>query len=129
MTELISIRNIGPTFADALTAVGIKTAEELRALGADVAYCKLLEGGTKPHFIGYYVLHMALQGRPWNDCKGEEKKKLRKRFDTLKAKHFDQDQSEFERILDQIGVVASKRLTPELKGAPAEEHPFNLSAL
>ena len=105
MTELTSIRNIGPAFADALTAVGIKTAEELRALGADAAYSKLLEGGTKPHFIGYYVLHMALQGRPWNDCKGEEKKKLRVRFDALKAKHFDQGQSEFERILDQIGVV------------------------
>ena len=44
-----------------------------------------------------------------NDCKGEEKKKLRKRFDVLKAKHFDQDQSEFERILDQIGVVAVQK--------------------
>ena len=26
---------------------------------------------------------MGLQGRPWNDCKGDEKKALRKRFDTL----------------------------------------------
>jgi len=104
MTALTTIRNIGPAFAEALTAVGITTAEELRALGADAAYARMLENGSKPHFIGYYVLHMALQGRPWNDCKGEEKKALRTAFDALKAKSFDADRSEFERMLDQIGV-------------------------
>lgn len=104
MTELTTIRNIGPAFEQALKAVGITTAEELHALGADAAYTKLLENGTKPHFIGYYVLHMALQGRKWNDCKGEEKKALRKTFDQIKSQSFDQDLSEMERILDQIGV-------------------------
>ncbi|PXW70218.1 TfoX-like protein [Loktanella sp. PT4BL] len=106
MAELTSIRNIGPAFAASLKAVGITTAEELRALGADTAYAKMLEGGSRPHFIGYYVLHMALQGRPWNDCKGEEKKALRKQFDQIKAGSFDEDRSELERFLNQIGVVA-----------------------
>jgi nucleotidyltransferase/DNA polymerase involved in DNA repair len=106
MAELTSIRNIGPAFAASLKAVGISTAEELRALGADAAYGKMLEGGTRPHFIGYYVLHMALQGRPWNDCKGEEKKALRKQFDQIKAGSFDENRSELERFLNQIGVVA-----------------------
>ena len=106
MAELTSIRNIGPAFAASLKAVGITTAEELRALGADAAYTKMLEGGSRPHFIGYYVLHMALQGRPWNDCKGEEKKALRKQFDQIKAGSFDEDRSELERFLNQIGVVA-----------------------
>lgn len=105
MTALTSIRNIGPAFEESLLAVGITTAEELREIGADGAYAKLLENGTKPHFIGYYVLHMALQGRPWNDCKGEEKKTLRKSFDKLKAAHFDQDLSHMERILNEIGVI------------------------
>lgn len=104
MAALTTIRNIGPAFEKALIAVGITTAEQLRDLGADAAYTKLLENGSKPHFIGYYVLHMALQGRPWNDCKGEEKKALRKQFDKIKAQSFDQDLSEMERILDQIGV-------------------------
>lgn len=105
MASLTSIKNIGPAFEASLQAVGITTAEELRALGADAAYAKLLEGGSKPHFIGYYVLHMALQGRPWNDCKGEEKKALRKQFDKIKAGSFDQQRSELERFLNQIGVV------------------------
>jgi hypothetical protein len=105
MAELSSIKNIGPAFESALKAVGITTAEELRALGADAAYTKMLEAGSKPHFIGYYVLHMALQGRPWNDCKGDEKKGLRKRFDKIKAGSFDADRSELERFMNQIGVV------------------------
>ncbi len=109
MAELTSIKNIGPAFATALQSVGITTAEDLRALGADAAYAKMLEGGSKPHFIGYYVLHMALQGRPWNDCKGEEKKALRRQFDKIKAGSFDEGRSDLERFLNQIGVVETKR--------------------
>jgi hypothetical protein len=108
MAALTTIRNIGPAFEQALTAVGITTAEELYAIGADAAYGKLLQNGSKPHFIGYYVLHMALQGRPWNDCKGEEKKALRKSFDALKAKSFDKDRSELEEFLNKIGVIDVK---------------------
>lgn len=105
MSDLTSIKNIGPAFAASLKSVGISTADELRALGADAAYAKMLEGGSKPHFIGYYVLHMALQGRPWNDCKGDEKKALRKQFDRIKAGSFDEARSDLERVLNQIGVV------------------------
>ncbi|MEL6839992.1 MAG: TfoX/Sxy family protein [Pseudomonadota bacterium] len=105
MAALTTIKNIGPAFEEALKAAGITTAEELRGMGADAAYAKLLENGSKPHFIGYYVLHMALQGRPWNDCKGEEKKALRHQFDKIKAQSFDQDRSELETFLNQIGVI------------------------
>ncbi|KJZ20248.1 TfoX/Sxy family protein [Loktanella sp. S4079] len=106
MSALTTIKNIGPAFEKSLMAAGIKTAEELRALGADAAYQRLLENGARPHFIGYYVLHMALQGRPWNDCKGAEKSALRKQFDRLKSQSFDPQRSDLERILDQIGVIA-----------------------
>ncbi|MEJ6402180.1 TfoX/Sxy family protein [Yoonia sp. 2307UL14-13] len=109
MAKLTTIRNIGPAFEESLIAAGINTAEELREMGADTAYTKLLENGSRPHFIGYYVLHMALQGRPWNDCKGEEKKALRKRFDEIKAQSFDEDRSAFERMLNQIGVGTFER--------------------
>ena len=108
MSDLTTIRNIGPAQEKALIAVGITTAAQLRALGADAAYTKLLQAGTKPHFIMYYVLHMALQGRPWNDCKGKEKQQLRERFDTLKSTAFDADRSELETFLDRIGVIAVK---------------------
>lgn len=109
MAEPISsIRNLGPAMETAFGEVGITSAEQLRELGADAAYEQLLRGGkTRPHFIGYYVLVMGLQGRPWNDCQGQEKAELRKRFDAIKAsvtpKGFD---SEIEKILDQIGVRA-----------------------
>lgn len=108
MADLTSIRNIGPAFATALQGVGINTAEDLREIGADAAYGQLLAAGNKPHFIGYYVLHMALQGRPWNDCKGEEKKALRKSFDALKAQKFDTNRSELEEMLNRIGVVPTR---------------------
>ncbi len=103
-TPVSSIRNLGPAYEESLSAVGINSAEELREIGADAAYAKLLEAGTRPHFIGYYVLVMALQGRPWNDCKGEEKKALRKRFDAMKVTHFDEGLSSIERELDAVGV-------------------------
>lgn len=103
-TPVSSIRNLGPAFEKACADAGIHSAEELRALGADQAYAKLLAAGTKPHFIGYYVLVMGLQGRPWNDCKGQEKKALRERFDALKATQKVDPSVEIDSILDEIGV-------------------------
>ncbi|MEO1557486.1 MAG: TfoX/Sxy family DNA transformation protein [Pseudomonadota bacterium] len=107
-TPVSSIRNLGPAMDAACADAGIADAETLRALGADVAYAKLLRSGMRPHFIGYYVLVMGLQGRPWNDCKGDEKKALRARFDAIKARSFDSDLSDFERTLNEIGVVAKR---------------------
>lgn len=80
-----SIPNLGPATEAAFARAGIATAAELRALGPDRAYLRLLQSGERPHFIGYYALVMALQGRPWNDCRGAEKTALRVRFDALKA--------------------------------------------
>lgn len=99
-----SIRNLGPAYEKSLAEVGITSAQQLHEIGPDAAYGRLLANGTRPHFIGYYVLVMGLQGRPWNDCKGAEKTALRKRFDALKANHFDKDLSALESELDAIGV-------------------------
>ncbi len=106
-TPVSTIRNLGPAFEAACTKAGIQSAEELRALGADAAYARLLASGTRAHFIGYYVLVMGLQGRPWNDCQGEEKKALRVRFDALKANvpSKQKGRSELEAALDVIGVI------------------------
>jgi hypothetical protein len=89
---------------------GITCAEDLCALGADSAYGRMIATGLRPHFIGYYVLVMALQGRPWNDCKGAEKAALRVRFDALKATHLDTDLRHLESVLDAIGVVPPERV-------------------
>ncbi|MFV0490709.1 MAG: TfoX/Sxy family DNA transformation protein [Pseudorhodobacter sp.] len=103
-SPISSIRNLGPAAEAAFAKAGIHSAEELRELGADMAYLRLIEAGTRAHFIGYYVLVMGLQGRPWNDCKGDEKAALRKRFDALKSGANPSENRKFEEILDRIGV-------------------------
>ncbi|MEM8592864.1 MAG: TfoX/Sxy family protein [Pseudomonadota bacterium] len=104
MASIDTLRNLGPASVAQFARAGITSAEELRALGADAAYERLLRAGVQPHFIGYYVLHMALQGRPWNDCQGEEKAALRKSFDAMKARIKPSTDNALERILDQIGT-------------------------
>lgn len=105
MSEPVStIRNLGPAMEAAFAGVGINSAEELRALGTDAAYARLLKAGHRPHFIGYYVIEMGLQGRPWNDCQGPEKDALRARFEALKAAQKPNPNNELESILDRIGL-------------------------
>ncbi|WP_137112438.1 TfoX/Sxy family protein [Rhodobacter sp. SY28-1] len=107
-SPISSIPNLGPASEAAFAKAGIHSAEEVRELGADEAYRKLLDSGSRPHFIGYYVLVMGLQGRPWNDCKGEEKKALRKRFDALCAGFNRSDakqRADLEQMLSYLGVI------------------------
>lgn len=110
MTPLTDIPNIGPATAAAFARAGIGSAEALRAMGPDAGYAALLRAGERPHFVAYYVLVMGLQGRPWNDARGDEKAALRARFDALKAEHARPAPGAgpgpaFEAILDEIGLV------------------------
>ena len=111
MTDPVSsIPNLGPASEAAFARAGIHSAQELRALGADEGYRRLLLSGSQPHFIGYYVLVMGLQGRPWNDCQGAEKKALRVRFDALKAQAAttptkEKDHSRLEAVFNEIGLL------------------------
>ena len=108
-----SIRNLGPASDLGYGRAGIKSAQQMRDLGADAAYLKYLQAGGMAHFIGYYALVMGLQGRPWNDCHGREKADLRLKFDALKSKakttqSKDKGRLELEAALDKIGVVKKK---------------------
>lgn len=107
-TPLTEIRNIGPAMAEELQRAGIPDAEALRNIGPDAAYEAMLRSGSRPHFIAYYVLHMGLQGRPWNDCQGQEKAELRRCFDKIKARAFDPDRSEFEKMMNELGVGSGR---------------------
>ncbi|TFL17781.1 TfoX/Sxy family DNA transformation protein [Jannaschia formosa] len=109
-----SLPGLGPAFEAECTRAGIPSAEALRALGTDAAYARLLAAGTRPHFIGFYVIEMALQGRPWNDCRGEEKAALRRRFDALKAGRSRTDDAAFEAMMDAIGVIEPGRAQREV---------------
>ena len=101
-----TIRNLGPASDAFYARAGITTAEDLRDLGPDEAYFRALKAGGKPHFIGYYVLVMGLQGRPWNDCQGKEKEALKQRFEAIKARLVDDGgvPDPVERALDALGV-------------------------
>jgi hypothetical protein len=105
-----ALPNLGPQSEAALARVGITSAEALIATGADAAYARLLENGTRPHFIGYYVLVLAIQGRPWTDIDREEKAALRIRFDALKAANSPRvaPRAALEAELNRIGVVAGR---------------------
>lgn len=103
-SDLTAITNIGPVTARALIAAGVPDASTLRRIGAHEAYRALLAAGERPHFIGYYVLSMALQGRPWNDCKGAEKAALRQQFDALVAEMRGNPLAGIEAELDLIGL-------------------------
>lgn len=106
MSDLVSsIRNLGPSIQEACAKIGIHTATQLRDLGADEVYGRLVANGHPPHFIGYYVMVMGLQGRPWNDCKGDEKAALRIKFDAMKATRHDKSRSDFETAMNAIGVI------------------------
>ncbi|MBT2131041.1 TfoX/Sxy family DNA transformation protein [Aliiroseovarius lamellibrachiae] len=105
-----SIRNLGPASDESFSRAGIHTAAQLRELGPDAAYEKLLLAGSKPHFIGYYAMVMGLQGRPWNDCKGKEKEALRRRFDTIKEKVAPNVQASdpLAKIFNEIGILPQR---------------------
>ena len=53
---------------------------------------------------------MALQGRPWNDCKGKEKDALKVRFEAIKARltPADKELTVLEKELNALGVVERK---------------------
>lgn len=105
-SDLTSIQSIGPATAELLIAAGVPDAATFRALGAHEAYRALLVAGNRPHFIWYYVMHMALQGRPWNDCRGEEKAALRRDFDALVAEVRGTPLSGIEAELNRLGLLA-----------------------
>lgn len=105
-TPITEISGIGPATAEGFARAGITSAEAMRAMGADAAYAAWLRAGNPPHFIGYYALVMALQGRPWNDCRGAEKEALRAKFDALKAAAPSKEKGHLaiEAALDEIGL-------------------------
>ena len=100
-----SIRNLGPAVEESFARAGITSAGELREMGADAGYLRLLQSGSRPHFIAYYALIMGLQGRSWNDLDDTEKVALRIRFDALTAQvKTPSTPAGIEAILDKIGV-------------------------
>lgn len=111
-TAISSLPSLGPAFQADCIKAGIPDAETLRELGPGVAYRRLLLSGVKPHFVWYMVIHMTLQGRPWNDAQGTEKARMRAEFEamklevkaTLRSQRPDELGPDLEAALDLLGV-------------------------
>lgn len=97
-----ALRNLGPRSDAAFARAGIASADTLVALGPDAAYRALLAAGTRPHFIGYLAVAMAIEGRDWRDTTPDEKAALRALFDSLRAEKA--DHSALEAELDRLGL-------------------------
>lgn len=105
-SDLTTIRNVGPVMAARLEWAGIADAAELRRLGPDETYRRMLAAGDRPHLMAYQALVMGLQGRPFTDPDPDEKTHLRTRFEALRAE-IDQPRG-IEAVLDTLGVAARR---------------------
>lgn len=106
MAAIGTIRNLGPAMEAAFREAGLTAAEDLRALGAEAAYTRLLKAGQRPHFMAFAALALGLQDRPFSALHGADKDALRRRFDAVVAAHRADPGTQIERILDEIGVIA-----------------------
>ena len=68
LSNLIRLRNIGPTTADWLADIGISTVEELDSPGSVEAYRRLKAARPRQlTFVGLYALEAALLDIAWTD--------------------------------------------------------------
>ncbi|MEM9430001.1 MAG: TfoX/Sxy family DNA transformation protein [Pseudomonadota bacterium] len=100
---MTALPNLGPKTAAAFARAGLTSAEDIRALGADRAYARLLAAGEPPHFMAFLALVLGLQGRPLRDLPAAERAALRPRFDAVVFDAGD-GTSEIEAVLNRLGV-------------------------
>lgn len=70
------LQNIGPKSAAWLRQVGVRTLEDLKALGAVGVFMKVKRAGFRPSLNLLYALAGAEQGRHWATLSPEEKNAL-----------------------------------------------------
>ncbi len=80
MTEAIEdLPNIGPFLAKRLAEVGVRTAEELRVIGAVEAYARLkFQFGQEVTLNALWGMDAALSGIHWRHLTDERKDKLKR---------------------------------------------------
>ena len=77
-SDLERMLNLGPVSAARLRAVGIRTPEDLRRLGAVEAYVRLKRGfPVETTQIALYTLHGALTGVRWYELPEDVRAALR----------------------------------------------------
>ncbi len=75
-TTPLKMRNIGPKSAAWLRQVGLRTEDDLRAIGALDAFIKVKRAGFKPSLNLLYALEGALLDCHWQDIPSERRGEL-----------------------------------------------------
>ena len=84
MAKLTSMMNIGKEMERKLTSVGIGTAEELIAAGAEQAFAKLKEAYPQVCLVHLYTLEGAIHNTEFHSLSKEKKQELKAFSDSLK---------------------------------------------
>ena len=84
MAELTSMMNIGKEMAQKLTSVGIGSAEELMATGAEQAFLQLKNAYPGVCLVHLYALEGAISQTEFNSLSPDRKKELKALSDSLK---------------------------------------------
>ncbi len=80
-----SIRNLGPQSARWLAEVGITTSDELRRLGAPLAYHLVKQRQPRTSLNLLWALAAGLENRDWREIDSKEKETLRQAVEALKT--------------------------------------------
>ena len=79
------LRNLGPTSAIVLAEAGIRTLDELQALGAVKAYARVRALRPKSASLNLlWAIAAGLEDRDWRELTGEEKAELLKAFRSVR---------------------------------------------
>jgi DNA transformation protein and related proteins len=76
MPTPLKLRNIGPKSAAWLRQVGLRTEEDLRAIGALEAFVRVKRAGFKPSLNLLYALEGALLDCHWQEISAERRSEL-----------------------------------------------------
>lgn len=81
------MRNIGPRTAAWLRQVGLRTREDLQAVGAAVAFAKVRRAGFKPSLNVLYSLEGALLDCHWQEVPLPRRQQLQAEVQAIIASH------------------------------------------
>ena len=84
-SELLQLKNLGMASVNILQAIGIRSYEDLKAIGSIQAYIKIKSRGINVSKVMLYALEGALLDQHWNELDADHKQSLVDAAETSKA--------------------------------------------
>ena len=82
--KLTDLPNIGKILADKLISIGIENEQDLRSIGSENAFIKILATGNSVVCINMlYALEGAIQGIRWHNLNEESKQNLKRFYERI----------------------------------------------